>query len=162
MRTENVDIMRKTFWGGGTVSLASSASDFHVLKCKPSDKFEDGTVAFLDIICLQHGFDFLQKELGGVAAVHKHVHALTRHMYERLAALKHSNGAPLLTIFGAHTHPNPEAAQGGILNFEVLDCDGEMISYRMVEKEAADEGFHIRAGMTLLTGQRARRRWHML
>jgi molybdenum cofactor sulfurtransferase len=147
MRTENVDVMRKTFWGGGTVSLASSATDFHVLKCRPSDKFEDGTVAFLDIISLQHGFDFLRKTLGGVTAVHDHVHSLTRHAYERLAALKHTNGAPMLTIFGAHDHQEPEAVQGGIINFEVLDCDGELVSYRTVEKEAADAGFHIRAGV---------------
>ena len=27
-------MMRKTFWGGGTVALAASADDFHVLKCR--------------------------------------------------------------------------------------------------------------------------------
>jgi hypothetical protein len=32
---------------------------------QPSDKLEDGTVSFLDIISLRHGFDFLSK-LGGV------------------------------------------------------------------------------------------------
>ena len=68
MRTENVDLMKKVFWGGGTVSLATSSNDFHVLKCRPSDKLEDGTVAFLDIINLRHGFEYLQM-LGGIHRV---------------------------------------------------------------------------------------------
>jgi molybdenum cofactor sulfurtransferase len=146
MRTENVDLMRKTFWGGGTVSLASSSSDFHVLKCRPSDKFEDGTVSFLDIVALKHGFDFLQGTLGGVGAVHKHVHSLTRHLYGRLAGLQHSNGAPLVVVFGSHAHPNPEFVQGGIVNFEVIDPSGREFSYKLVERTAAEAGFHIRAG----------------
>ena len=43
------------FWGGGTVSLATSSDNFHVLKCRPADKLEDGTVNFLDIIALKVG-----------------------------------------------------------------------------------------------------------
>jgi molybdenum cofactor sulfurtransferase len=43
------------FWGGGTVALATSSDHFHVLKCRPSDKLEDGTVSFLDIMALKHG-----------------------------------------------------------------------------------------------------------
>jgi hypothetical protein len=34
VRSDAVDILRKVFWGGGTVSLATSADDFHVLKCR--------------------------------------------------------------------------------------------------------------------------------
>ena len=146
MRTVNADLMRKTFWGGGTVALASSTADFHVLKCRASDKFEDGTLPFLDIISLQHGFDFLERTLGGVAAVQPHVHALTVHLFERLSALRHGNGAPVVTIFGAHGHPNADLVQGGIVNFEVLDARGGEVSYREVEKRAAAAGFHIRAG----------------
>ena len=60
--------MKKVFWGGGTVAIATSSDNFHVLKCKPSDKFEDGTVAFLDILSLQHVFAFAES-LGGVPAI---------------------------------------------------------------------------------------------
>ena len=68
VRTENVDIMKKVFWGGGTVAVATSSDNFHVLKCKPSDKFEDGTVAFLDILSLKHVFAFAEG-LGGITAI---------------------------------------------------------------------------------------------
>lgn len=151
MRTDNAETLRKTFWGGGTVELATSAEPFHVLKCRPSDKFEDGTVAFLDIIALRHGFDFLEHTLGGVAEVQKHVHALTRYSYARLSSLRHANGAPMVLLFGNHAYPAADHMQGGILNFEVLDETGAEVSYKLVEKRAAAAGLHIRAGALLLS-----------
>lgn len=56
------------FWGGGSVALATSADDFHVLKCRPSERLEDGTVNFLDIASLRHGFALMQ-DLGGINAI---------------------------------------------------------------------------------------------
>lgn len=53
VRVDAAEILHKLFWGGGAVSLATSSADFHVLKCRPADKLEDGTVNFLDIISLK-------------------------------------------------------------------------------------------------------------
>lgn len=53
VRVDAAEILKKLFWGGGAVSLATSSADFHVLKCRPADKLEDGTVNFLDIIALR-------------------------------------------------------------------------------------------------------------
>lgn len=44
---------QQVFWGGGSVKIASSDSDFHILQCQPSSKLEDGTVPFLDIVALK-------------------------------------------------------------------------------------------------------------
>ena len=60
--------------------------------------------------------------------------------------MQHSNGAPLCEIFGRHDHPAPEQVQGGIVNFEVRDPEGTIVSYKLVEREAASAGFHIRTG----------------
>lgn len=79
-----------------------------------------------------------------------HVYTLTRHLYTRLAALTHSNGAPLVKVFGKHTHQHPRVVQGGIVNFEVLSPSGDPISYRTVDREAAVAGFHIRTGARCL------------
>ena len=79
------------------------------------------------------------------------MHSLTRHLYTRLAGMKHSNGEPLCEIFGRHEHPAPEQVQGGVLNFEVKDPEGRIVSYKLVEKEAALQGFHIRTGVTSRT-----------
>lgn len=53
VRVDAAEVLKKLFWGGGAVSLATSSADFHVLKCRPADKLEDGTVNFLDIIALK-------------------------------------------------------------------------------------------------------------
>jgi hypothetical protein len=72
---------------------------------QPSDKLEDGSVSFLDIISLKHGFNYIER-LGGIHKVQAHVTSLTSWLYEALSKLKHSNGRPMLRIFGKHAHPN--------------------------------------------------------
>jgi len=151
MRTENNDILKKVFWGGGSVKLASSDTDFHILECEPSSKLEDGTIAFLDIVTLKHGFNAM-KRVGGITRIQAHVRALTEYAYDSLSALKHFNGKPLLNIFGNHHLPNRHDIQGGILNFNVMDSKGDPIGYTRVQKESAAAGFHIRTGSSCNPG----------
>jgi selenocysteine lyase/cysteine desulfurase len=68
VRVDAAAELQKMFWGGGSVALATSADDFHVLKCRPSERLEDGTVNFLDIAALHHGFALL-KDLGGIRKI---------------------------------------------------------------------------------------------
>lgn len=146
IRVDAVDLLNKTFWGGGSVALATSKENFHVLKCRPSDRLEDGTVAFLDIILLKHGFNMLQK-LGGMKRIQAHVACLTEWLYAKLRSLKHSNGRPIVKMFGKHDEPDHRDCQGGIINFEILKPTGEVFSYKTSEKEAAEAGFHLRTGV---------------
>ena len=44
--------------------------------------------------------------LGGPAAIEAHTAALGRYLYEQAARLRHSNGAPLLEIYGNHARPD--------------------------------------------------------
>ncbi|KAG2423235.1 hypothetical protein HXX76_015491 [Chlamydomonas incerta] len=60
--------------------------------------------------------------------------------------MRHSNGSPMLAIFGKYQLPNHRAVQGGILNFELLRPDGSIFSYKTFECEAATAGFHVRTG----------------
>lgn len=145
VRTENIDIMQKVFWGGGSVSLATSDNNFHVLKCKPSERLEDGTISFLDVIALNHGFDFVDS-LGGVKAIQAHVTSLSDYLYNQLSHLQHSNGEPMATVFGKHSHSNRHDVQGGIVNFELIGADGYPLSYREFQDAAGAAGFHIRTG----------------
>ncbi|KAL6757710.1 pyridoxal phosphate-dependent transferase [Haematococcus lacustris] len=145
VRTEAMPLMQKVFWGGGSIALATSSDNFHVFKCKPSEKMEDGTVSFLDIISLKHGFAQMDK-LGGITRIQAHVGALTAWLYTALTRLTHSNGQPMVKVFGKHQLPNAGQVQGGIVNFEVLGPQGDCLSYRRIEREAAAAGFHLRTG----------------
>ena len=146
MRTEAADVLQKLYWGGGTVSLATAGgSDFHVPKCRPSERFEDGTVAFLDIMAISHGFDALDR-VGGPAVVSRHVAALAHYAYERMSDIRHSNGAPAVLVFGKHAAADWHTVQGGVLNFEVLDDRGSPRSYKEFEEAAVAAGLHLRTG----------------
>jgi hypothetical protein len=54
--------------------------------------------------------------------------------HPRLAGLAHSNGAPLLRVFGAHG--SGAGAQGGIFNFLVLRPDGSVVAATQVGRQA--------------------------
>eukprot|EP00798_Chlamydomonas_sp_ICE-L_P024132 gene24132-9714_t len=144
VQVDAVPLLKKVFWGGGTVALSTSKDDFHVLKCRPSDKMEDGTLSFLDILALTHGFQMLKK-LGGVKRVQSHTAALTDWTYNALSNLKHPDGKPVLKIFGKHDAKDKEV-QGPIFNFNVMKADGSVYSYKAFEREAAEAGFHVRTG----------------
>jgi hypothetical protein len=45
-------------------------------------------------------------KLGGITAIQAHVASLTAYLYRGLSALRHSNGAPLVQVFGKHHLPN--------------------------------------------------------
>lgn len=86
------------------------------------------------------------ERLGGIQAVQSHVHSITDYLYNQLSNLQHSNGRPMLRVFGKHHYPNAREVQGGILNFEMLRPDGSVFSYKTFEREAAEAGFHVRTG----------------
>jgi hypothetical protein len=57
------------------------------------------------VCVLQHGFGMIEK-LGGIRAIQSHVATLTEYLYERMANLRHSNGKPMLQVFGKHHFAN--------------------------------------------------------
>ncbi|GAB4820182.1 hypothetical protein N2152v2_007228 [Parachlorella kessleri] len=144
MRKENTGLLRKGYWGGGGVFLATSKLDWRYYQ-KPPHAFEHGTVAFTDIIALRHGLE-VHGRLGGVEAVQRHVSAVGEYLYEQLAALKHSNGRPVVQVFGKHHMPSRREVQGGTVNFELLGPEGQVLSYKQAAQLMAEAGLHVRTG----------------
>lgn len=77
-------------------------------------------------------------------AVHAHVSSLQEWTYAALTALRHSNGAPLLRIFGKHA--DAPAEQSGIFQFLVLRADGSVVATEDVEVTAGAAGVQLRSG----------------
>jgi molybdenum cofactor sulfurtransferase len=46
------------------------------------------------------------EKLGGIRAIQAHVATLTEYLYDRMSNLRHSNGKPMLQIFGKHHFAN--------------------------------------------------------
>ncbi|GAB4818580.1 hypothetical protein N2152v2_005626 [Parachlorella kessleri] len=160
LRTENLHFLRKLYWGGGSVFLATAALDWRYFRHAPHS-YEHGTLPFLDIIALSHGRK-VYKQLGGVEAVQAHVAAVVEYLFDELAKLRHSNGAPLVRVFGKHAHANRQAwvkmleemheVQGATINFEVLGTTGRVLGYRQIGAQLGEAGFHIRTGCTCNPG----------
>eukprot|EP00854_Cymbomonas_tetramitiformis_P005457 gene5457-6614_t len=146
LRSDVAEILAKPFWGGGAVSLSTSYCNFRVLKSRPPDRFEDGTVPFLDIIALKYGFAALDA-VGGMQRIQLHVAALTEYLFEEITALRHSNNRSIVTVYGKHHHAEMRDVQGGIINFNVLDDKGYPIGYKRVQIDAARAGIHVRSGI---------------
>jgi selenocysteine lyase/cysteine desulfurase len=104
------------------------------------DAFEDGTIDFLGIPAVIDGLDFLDGV--GMDAVHDRVAFLTDEMLSALATRRHGCGAPLVRIHG----PCGNGARGGTVAFNVLEPDGRVVPYRVIERAAADAGVSIRGG----------------
>lgn len=149
VRNDVAPILRKHWFAGGSVVMVSCDSDFCKLKPQYHERFEDGTMHFLGITALKHGFTVLE-ELG-MDSIQQHVWAVTRRLYEGLSALRHSTGTPVVKVYGEHERNDP-SLQGGIVAFNLLTPDGSYIGYSGIGKLAADEGFMIRAGCSCNPG----------
>jgi selenocysteine lyase/cysteine desulfurase len=85
-------------------------------------------------------------------AVEAHTQALSAWLYSQLSNLKHSNGTPLLQLYGKHAQQQQQQqgagqlVQGSIFNFTVLQPDGSPVSYSRVEGEAAAAAIDLRSG----------------
>ncbi|GIQ86420.1 hypothetical protein KIPB_008273, partial [Kipferlia bialata] len=143
VRNDVAPSMHKTFFGGGTVVMVSCETEYCKLRPRVYERFEDGTISFLDIIGLRAGFNVFESL--GKDAITNHVWTLTQHLYQGLTSLQHSNGNPLVEVYGNHEYGDPKR-QGGIISFNVLSPSGGYIPYSTVMSDAKEEGLAIRAG----------------
>ncbi|XP_067278417.1 molybdenum cofactor sulfurase isoform X2 [Pseudorasbora parva] len=151
VRNEAAEVLRKTYFGGGTAAAYLVAENYFVPKPNIVRRFEDGTISFLDIISLHHGFETLQKITGSMLNIQLHTFGLARYTYIVLSCLCHSNGKPVAQIHCDNDFRNI-AEQGAILNFSLLDCRGRTVGYSQVDKMASLFNIHIRSGCFCNTG----------
>ncbi|KAM9576000.1 molybdenum cofactor sulfurase isoform 3-T3 [Guaruba guarouba] len=144
-------LLRKTYFGGGTAAAYLAGEDFYFPRKSIAERFEDGTVSFLDIIALKHGFDVLEKLTGGMEKIKQHTFALAHYTYNVLSILKYANGAPVIRIYSNTDFSNPDV-QGPIINFNILDENGEVIGFSQVDKLASLYNIHVRTGCFCNTG----------
>ncbi|MGH3767283.1 MAG: hypothetical protein ACRDS0_06085 [Pseudonocardiaceae bacterium] len=72
----------------------------------------------------------------------RRVRCLTGWLLDRLAALTHDNGTPMVRIYG----PRDTTRRGGTVAFNLLDPTGAVVDERLVATESATAGFSLRTG----------------
>ncbi|XP_060637428.2 molybdenum cofactor sulfurase isoform X1 [Anolis sagrei] len=151
VKNDVASCLRKAYFGGGTAAAYLAEEDFYLPKQSVAERFEDGTISFLDIIALKHGFDALERLTGGMENIKQHTFALAHYTYTILSTLKYANGAPVVHIY-SDTDFSSADTQGPIINFNVLDENGETIGYSQVDKLAGLYNIHMRTGCFCNTG----------
>uniref|UniRef100_A0A673BDG3 Molybdenum cofactor sulfurase n=1 Tax=Sphaeramia orbicularis TaxID=375764 RepID=A0A673BDG3_9TELE len=151
VRNDAAKILKKTYFGGGTAAAYLSGEDYYVQAANISDRFEDGTVSFLDVIALNHSFEALHRITGGMHNIQQHTFGLARYTYMLLSSLCHGNGQPVARIYTEGQFESP-VTQGAILNFNLMDSHGKIIGYSQVDRMAALYNIHVRTGCFCNTG----------
>lgn len=131
--------LRRPWFAGGTIRAVSVQGDWY----EPMDDesaFEDGTLNFLSIPDVEFGLGWVDSI--GVDLVHARVGVLTGWLLERLTALRHRTGAPLVRIYGPATNER----RGGTISFNFLHPDGTVVDERLVAAESTAAGLSLRTG----------------
>ena len=131
--------LHRPWFSGGTVRFVSAQNRMH-LSHVTGRAFEDGTPNYLGIAAAAAGLDFMEEI--GVEKINEHVMGLTTHLLERLQGMRHTDGAPLVRVYG----PRGMERRGGTVAFNLLDPAGELIDFRAVEERANAAGMSIRTG----------------
>jgi selenocysteine lyase/cysteine desulfurase len=131
--------LHRPWFAGGTITMASVQGDGYYL-ADGERGFEDGTINYLNIPAIEIGLRFLAEV--GVDRLHERVMCLTGWLLDELLALRHSNGKPLIRLYG----PTTTAQRGATITVNFFDPDGELLDFRQVEAQANERRFSLRTG----------------
>lgn len=139
--------LRRPWYAGGTITFSSVVGNGHYLTPGAAG-FEDGTVNYLSLPAIEFGLKHI--ETIGIDMIHKRVMCLTGWLIEQLLALRHSNGQPVIRLYGP---PNTHM-RGGTVQVNFFDTNGKMIDCNVMEAEANKARISLRAGCHCNPGAR--------
>ena len=131
--------LKKPWFAGGTVSLVSVNCNNHFL-LEDAEKFENGTVNYLDIPAVSSGLDFMDQI--GIENIRSRVKELTSFLTGHTLNLKHRNGLPLIKIYGSTNIEN----RGGTIMMNFFDSNGLQYPYPYIQASANKKLISLRAG----------------
>jgi molybdenum cofactor sulfurtransferase len=117
--------LHRPWYAGGTITLSSvlaaeeRGAGFYLTPGAAG--FEDGTVNYLTIPAVEIGLKHIASI--GMEMIHERVMCLTGWLLEQLAALRHSNGTPVVQIYG----PLTTDRRGGTIAFNFLTPEGTLL-----------------------------------
>jgi selenocysteine lyase/cysteine desulfurase len=131
--------LRRPWFAGGTITIASVQGDGHYLAEGPA-AFEDGTVNYLGLPAVEIGLRHLAAI--GVERTHARVTALAAWLLAELGGLRHSNGMPLVRIYG----PVEMGGRGATVAMNFYDADERIMDFRRIERLANERYISLRTG----------------
>ncbi|MDQ3897955.1 MAG: aminotransferase class V-fold PLP-dependent enzyme [Actinomycetota bacterium] len=138
-RREALSELSRPWFAGGTIVAVSVGGDWHRLAPGYAG-FEDGTLNFLALPAVEIGLDYLEDI--GVDVIHTRVRCLTTWLLQHLRTLGHSNGEPMVRIYG----PDRWERRGANIAFNFLDPQGRIVDERLVDELARRHAISLRTG----------------
>jgi selenocysteine lyase/cysteine desulfurase len=136
--------LRRPWYGGGTITFSSvqaaNGRGRGFYRSPGTTGFEDGTLDYLGIPAIDFGLRHLSSI--GMEKIRTHVTCLTGWLLDKLAALRHSNGAAMVRIYG----PLDTHSRGASIALNLYDPAGELIDSRAVEQYANRIKLSLRRG----------------
>ena len=139
-RRDKLVKLRRPWFAGGTITVASVQDEGWYRLAPAPAGFEDGTLDYLGLPAIIIGLEHLESI--GMETIHERVATLTGWLLEELGRLRHSNGAPLVRVFG----PTTMERRGATLALYLLDPRGHPYDVYEVEAAAGRELISIRTG----------------
>jgi molybdenum cofactor sulfurtransferase len=131
--------LRRPWFAGGTITIASVQGDGYYLQDGEA-AFEDGTIDYLNLPAVEIGLKHITSV--GIETIHERVMCLTDWLIQNLLNLRHSNGAPLIYLYG----PANTDMRGGTVTINFYDPNGRLFDYREVERRANAVNISLRTG----------------
>lgn len=138
-RKEALTKLHRPWFAGGTITVASVQGDKYYM-AEGASAFEDGTIDYLNIPAVEIGLKHIESI--GYDVIHERVHALTGWLLSNLTQLKHSNGVPLVRVYG----PTTTEGRGGAVTVNFYDKDSNVFDHRYIEEQANESNISLRTG----------------
>ena len=123
VRKAALDKLVRPWFAGGTITIASVQAGKHYL-AEGETAFEEGTMNYLNLPAVEIGLRHVAAI--GVDRIHERVDCLTAWLIDSLLSLRHSNGAPLIRIYG----PTTMQDRGGTVTVNFYDPQGKLVDHR--------------------------------
>ncbi|GBB97306.1 hypothetical protein RclHR1_02960019 [Rhizophagus clarus] len=127
VKSELGPILRKRYFGGGTLDSIVYDRPWQKFRKPLHERYEDGTVNFLDIIALDHAFDTSERLYSNFDLIKNHVTSLIIYL-----------------------------SRSPVFSFNAKRADGSWVGYLELERLASVNNIHIRTGRLCNPGSVAR------
>jgi selenocysteine lyase/cysteine desulfurase len=139
VRNDTLAALKRPWFAGGTVNFATVQGRLHLLAPREAG-FEDGTLNYLSVPAVEIGLRHLDRI--GLETIQTRIHCLTDWLLTSLLALTHTNGRPMVRLYG----PATVAMRGGTITMNFYDPEAHLLDYRRVEELAGLERISLRTG----------------
>ena len=139
VKKSKFDKLKKHWYAGGTITLSTVKYNRYFLK-QDHEKFENGTINYLDIPAITGGLDFILSI--GMENINSRIKELCTVILSGLTNLMHDNGLPLVRLYGPRNTEN----RGGNFLLNFLDVHGRYYPLQYVEERANSEMISLRTG----------------